>query len=133
VFNEFFNELGYNPGPKQGGFMFFADWGIHNLNSVVSAADAHGPVGRTLAYLNCNVLPILNGVASVNNTVKVAVALLKPPTAEECVQLGVIGGGAGKASASRAGARRSAGFGGGGAGLLGSKHNAFARLSGGGR
>ena len=43
VLNEFFNELAYNPGPKKGGFLFFLDWGNHDLNSVVSTADAHGP------------------------------------------------------------------------------------------
>lgn len=93
VFNEFFNELGYNPGPKQGGFMFFLDWANHDLNSVLSTADAHGPVGRTLVYLNCQLLPLLQSVGSVNSTVKVAVALLKPPTGQECVQLGLTSAG----------------------------------------
>ncbi len=45
VLNEFFNELAYNPGPSKGGFLFFLDWGNHNLNSVLSSADAHGTVG----------------------------------------------------------------------------------------
>lgn len=89
VFNEFLNELAFNPGPKQGGFLFFADWGIHDLNSAVSTADAHGPLGRTLVYMNCKVLNILEGVASINNTVKIVVALLKPPTAAECAAQGL--------------------------------------------
>jgi phospholipid/cholesterol/gamma-HCH transport system substrate-binding protein len=89
VFNEFFNELGYNPGPKQGGFMFFLDWANHDLNSVLSTADAHGPVGRTVAYLNCNVLELLEPVSKENSSVKVAVALLKPPTKAECEQQGL--------------------------------------------
>ncbi len=63
VLNEFFNELAYNPGPNKAGFLFFLDWGNHNLNSVVSSSDAHGPLGRSLVYFNCEVLPILNGVA----------------------------------------------------------------------
>jgi phospholipid/cholesterol/gamma-HCH transport system substrate-binding protein len=133
VFNEFFNELGYNPGPKQGGFMFFLDWATHDFNSAVSAADAHGPVGRTLVYLNCNLLPLLDSVASINNTVKLAVALLKPPGGEECVQLGpaaATGNAAGKASASRL--HEDAGSGGErlARGLLGSKRSAFSRLAG---
>jgi phospholipid/cholesterol/gamma-HCH transport system substrate-binding protein len=89
VFNEFFNELAYNPGPSQGGFLFFLDWATHNFNSALSSADAHGPLGRTLAYLNCEVLPILGGVAQVNSTVKLLIALLNPPSAEECVRLGL--------------------------------------------
>ena len=47
VLNEFFNELAYNPGKSQGGFLFFLDWANHNLNSVLSSADAHGVLGRT--------------------------------------------------------------------------------------
>ena len=58
VFNEFFNELAYNPGPNQGGFLFFLDWANHDLNSVLSTADAHGPVGRTVPISNCEVLPL---------------------------------------------------------------------------
>ena len=55
VLNEFFNELAYNPGPSKAGFLFFLDWGNHNLNSVVSTADANGPLGRSLIYFNCEV------------------------------------------------------------------------------
>ena len=43
----------------QAGFLFFLDWDAHNLNSVVSSADAHGALGRTLLYFNCEVLPLL--------------------------------------------------------------------------
>jgi phospholipid/cholesterol/gamma-HCH transport system substrate-binding protein len=87
VLNEFFNELAYNPGPSKGGFLFFLDWGNHNLNSVVSSADAHGTVGRSLVYFNCEVLPLLKGVSEVNPTVKLLVNLLRPPTGGECVSL----------------------------------------------
>lgn len=134
VLNEFFNELGYNPGPKRGGFMFFLDWANHDLNSVLSTADAHGPVGRTLAYLNCNVLPLLNNAGTVNSAVKVAVALLKPPGQAECEQEGLVpakpGATTAKASASRAHAASS--FREGSAvGPLGAKRGAFAKLVGG--
>ncbi len=47
VLNEFFNEIAYNPGKNVGGFLFFLDWDAHNLNSVVSSADANGVLGRT--------------------------------------------------------------------------------------
>ena len=89
VLNEFFNELAYNPGPSKAGFLFFLDWGNHNLNSVVSTADAHGPFGRSLVYFNCEVLPILEPVASVNETVKLLIGLLKPPTKAECISQGL--------------------------------------------
>jgi phospholipid/cholesterol/gamma-HCH transport system substrate-binding protein len=93
VLNEFFNELAYNPGPSKGGFLFFLDWGNHDLNSVVSSADAHGALGRTLVYFNCNILPLFKGVSEVNPTVNLLVGLLKPPTKAECESRGIIGGG----------------------------------------
>jgi phospholipid/cholesterol/gamma-HCH transport system substrate-binding protein len=99
VLNEFFNELAYNPGASKGGFLFFLDWGNHDLNSVVSSADAHGPLGRTLVYFNCNVLPLFNGVSEINETVKLLVGLLKPPTKAECQSQGILGGAATAASA----------------------------------
>jgi phospholipid/cholesterol/gamma-HCH transport system substrate-binding protein len=96
VFNEFFNEIAYNPGKSQGGFLFFLDWSNHNLNSVLSSADAHGVVGRTLVYLNCEIARLLNAVASVNPNVNLLVGLLNPPNAQTCIQQGLtkVGGSA---------------------------------------
>ena len=94
VLNEFFNEIAYNPGKSQGGFLFFLDWANHNLNSVISSADAHGVLGRTLVYLNCEIAPILKGVASVNPNVNLLVGLLNPPTAETCRSAGLLKGAA---------------------------------------
>ena len=85
VLNEFFNELAYNPGASKGGFLFFLDWGNHNLNSVVSSSDAHGPLGRSLVYFNCEILRLLKGVSEVNPSVNLLVGLLKPPTKQECI------------------------------------------------
>jgi phospholipid/cholesterol/gamma-HCH transport system substrate-binding protein len=101
VLTEFFNELAYNPGPSKAGFLFFLDWGNHNLNSVVSSADAHGPVGRSLLYVNCKILEILKGVQEVNPTVNLLINLLRPPTKAECQRLG-LGEGAPVAGAARA-------------------------------
>ena len=108
VLNEFFNELAYNPGPSRGGFLFFLDWGNHNLNSVVSSGDAHGALGRTLVYFNCNILPLLKGVSEVNPTVNLLVGLLKPPTAAECQSQGILGSGAVKAASVSSLRRRAA-------------------------
>jgi len=90
VLNEFFNELAYNPGANRGGFMFFLDWANHNLNSVVSSADAHGTLGRTLLYFNCNVVPLLAPVATVNPTVNLIIGLLNPPNKAACQAAGLI-------------------------------------------
>jgi phospholipid/cholesterol/gamma-HCH transport system substrate-binding protein len=90
VFNEFFNELAYNPGKSQGGFLFFLDWANHNLNSVVSSADAHGVLGRTLVYFNCEVAPLLEHVAEVNPNVKLLIGLLQPPNRASCQSAGIL-------------------------------------------
>jgi phospholipid/cholesterol/gamma-HCH transport system substrate-binding protein len=84
VFNELFNEFAYNPGSNQGGFLFFLDWANHDFNSAVSTADAHGPLGNTLAYFNCNVVPILKGAGEVNPTVRLLLGLLNPPSGSAC-------------------------------------------------
>jgi phospholipid/cholesterol/gamma-HCH transport system substrate-binding protein len=84
VLNEFFNELAYNPGPNQAGFLFFSDWGAHDLNSVLSQGEANGAVGQTLLYFNCELVPVLTGVAAVDPTAKLALGLLNPPNAAEC-------------------------------------------------
>ncbi len=91
VLNEFFNELAYNPGPSRGGFLFFVPWANHDLNSVVSTSDAHGPLGRSLLYFNCEILPILKGASEANPTVNLLVGLLKPPTKAECQSEGILG------------------------------------------
>jgi phospholipid/cholesterol/gamma-HCH transport system substrate-binding protein len=101
VINEFFNELGYNPGKGKAGFDFFLAWANHDLNSVVSNADARGPVGRSLIYFNCKILKFLNGVAEVNENVSLLVGLLRPPTKQECEALGVIKHGAATAERGR--------------------------------
>ena len=75
VFNEFFNEIAYNPGPSKGGFLFFLDWGNHDLNSVLSTADAHGALGRRLSVLQLRNPGILKSVSEINPTVN----LLREP------------------------------------------------------
>jgi phospholipid/cholesterol/gamma-HCH transport system substrate-binding protein len=92
VLNEFFNELAYNPGPNQAGFIFFLDWANHNLNSAVASAEAHGALGRSLVYLNCNVAPLLASIATINPTVNLLVGLLNPPNKAACQAAGILGG-----------------------------------------
>ncbi len=84
VINEFFNELAYNPGPSQGGFLFFLDWANHDLNSVVSQGDAHGTEGQTLLYFNCAQVPLLHSVATADPTAGLVLGLLNPPNASQC-------------------------------------------------
>ncbi len=90
MINEFFNELAFNPSQKQAGFLFFLDWDNHDLNSVLSSAEASGAVGRGLTYLNCNVAPILKGVSEINPTVNLLVGLLNPPNEAACKAAGIL-------------------------------------------
>jgi phospholipid/cholesterol/gamma-HCH transport system substrate-binding protein len=100
VVNEFFNELAFNPGKGGAGFDFFLAWANHNLNSVVANADAHGTIGRSLIYFNCKVLPVIEGAATVNETVKLLTGLLRLPSQGECESLGLLP--TAKAAAARA-------------------------------
>lgn len=94
VLNEFFNEIAYNPGRGRGGFLFFLVWQAHDFNSVVSSADANSVLGRTLLYLNCEVLPLLAPIATINPTVNILVGLTNPPTKAECQAAGILKGAA---------------------------------------
>jgi phospholipid/cholesterol/gamma-HCH transport system substrate-binding protein len=97
VINEVFNEAAYNPGPNQGGFLFFLDWAAHNFNSVLAQGDAHGALGHTLIYFNCNLLPLLNGAREVNPTANLILGLLNPPNEnEEACKTAKAGGATGK-------------------------------------
>jgi phospholipid/cholesterol/gamma-HCH transport system substrate-binding protein len=84
VFNEFFNELAYNPGPNQGGFLFFLDWANHNLDSVVSQSDAHGALGQTLVYYNCELVKLIEAVGKTDPTAGLILGLLNPPSPTLC-------------------------------------------------
>jgi phospholipid/cholesterol/gamma-HCH transport system substrate-binding protein len=80
VLNEFFNELAYNPGPNQAGFLFYLDWFNHNLNSIASNTDANGPLTHTLLYFACPQLFTLTGVEEVNPTARAVISLIRPPS-----------------------------------------------------
>jgi phospholipid/cholesterol/gamma-HCH transport system substrate-binding protein len=102
VFNEFFNELAYNPGANQGGFLFFLDWANHNLDSVVSQGDAHGAFGQTLVYFNCSLIPLIKAVGAADPTAGLIIGLLNPPSPALCSSIGA----SGAATAKTAGLKR---------------------------
>jgi phospholipid/cholesterol/gamma-HCH transport system substrate-binding protein len=47
------NELAYNPGGKNPGFLYWLAWFAHNSDSFISSSDANGPVWRTLLVGSC--------------------------------------------------------------------------------
>ena len=53
------NEITYNPGGRNPGFLYWLAWFAHNSNSFISNSDANGPVWRTLFVTSCKALKSL--------------------------------------------------------------------------
>jgi phospholipid/cholesterol/gamma-HCH transport system substrate-binding protein len=53
VLNNLFNELGYNPGSSQHGFLWWLAWGDHNARSVFSVQDANGDYRQLFLQASC--------------------------------------------------------------------------------
>ncbi len=47
------NEIAYDPGGKNPGFLYWLSWFAHNADSFISNADANGPAWRTLILATC--------------------------------------------------------------------------------
>jgi phospholipid/cholesterol/gamma-HCH transport system substrate-binding protein len=47
------NEVAYNPGGKNPGFLYWISWFAHNADSFISTSDANGPVWRTVVLATC--------------------------------------------------------------------------------
>ena len=50
------NEMAYDPGGNNPGFLYWLTWFAHNTDSFVGNSDANGPVWRTLALTSCTSL-----------------------------------------------------------------------------
>src|SRR4029077_5226064 len=50
------NELAYNQGSKNPGFLYWLAWFAHNSDSFISNSDANGPVWRYLLLTSCSSL-----------------------------------------------------------------------------
>jgi phospholipid/cholesterol/gamma-HCH transport system substrate-binding protein len=53
VLNYTTNELAYNPGGKNPGFLYWLAWFAHNTDSFLSTSDANGPAWRSLLLVSC--------------------------------------------------------------------------------
>jgi phospholipid/cholesterol/gamma-HCH transport system substrate-binding protein len=53
------NELAYDPGGRNPGFLYWLAWFAHNSDSFISNADANGPVWRLLLLSSCRGLSTL--------------------------------------------------------------------------
>jgi phospholipid/cholesterol/gamma-HCH transport system substrate-binding protein len=50
------NELGYDPGGPNPGFLYWLAWFAHNADSFISNSDGNGPAWRTLVISDCKSL-----------------------------------------------------------------------------
>jgi phospholipid/cholesterol/gamma-HCH transport system substrate-binding protein len=48
------NEIAYNPGDGNPGFLYWLPWAVHNVDSFVSNQDADGSAWRLLTMLSCS-------------------------------------------------------------------------------
>jgi phospholipid/cholesterol/gamma-HCH transport system substrate-binding protein len=48
------NEIAYNPGGNNPGFLYWLAWFAHNADSFIGTADANGPVWRALVLTSCS-------------------------------------------------------------------------------
>lgn len=86
VFNEFLNELAFQPsGGSRESFLFYLAWLNHDLNATYNVQDAHGVRQRGVVLTSCSSRTILDGAAKANASVRLLIDLLGPPsTAQLC-------------------------------------------------
>jgi phospholipid/cholesterol/gamma-HCH transport system substrate-binding protein len=64
------NEIAYNPNEGENqGFLFWAGWFMHNVNSWVSSGDANGGIGRAAVLATCYGLQDVPVLQQLTNTV----------------------------------------------------------------
>jgi len=54
------NEIAYNPGGNNPGFLYWLAWFAHNSASFISSSDANGPVWRSIFVTSCRGLSTLS-------------------------------------------------------------------------
>jgi phospholipid/cholesterol/gamma-HCH transport system substrate-binding protein len=88
VLNSAFNELAYDPpGDGIGGqsFLFFGAWASHNTNSMLAQQDGIGPVRRSVLFVGCESLKLIEAIGKnerLNPQLTTLVKLLNAPTRE---------------------------------------------------
>ncbi|HWT24807.1 MAG TPA: MlaD family protein [Solirubrobacteraceae bacterium] len=84
VVNALLDTLAYNPpGRRDEGYLFWLSWLNHLTNTMLSNADAHGPVRRGVVIVSCQTLQILENVVLGNPQLGVLTQLLDAPRREE--------------------------------------------------
>lgn len=78
--NTLLDTLAYNPpGDQQEGFLFWAPWMAHNVNSSISMQDSAGQVRRGINLINCNTASIADGLGNTNLFLRTAYQMTQLP------------------------------------------------------
>lgn len=76
--NTLLDTLAYNPpGNQQEGFLFWAPWMAHNVNTSISMQDASGPVRRGISLINCITAQTADGLGTTNPYLRSAYQLVQ--------------------------------------------------------
>lgn len=82
--NILFNQLAYNPpGAEDEGYLFWASWLNHNLNTQFTMRDSHGPLRRGVVLVNCSTTRLAEQVANVRPFLRVLYDATLTPTTEQ--------------------------------------------------
>jgi phospholipid/cholesterol/gamma-HCH transport system substrate-binding protein len=78
AFNSFLNELAYKPSGKES-FLFYAPWGLHDLNAGYNLEDAGGPVQRAQIMITCNGSSLAYGLVSTKPYLRTTLEAIRIP------------------------------------------------------
>ena len=78
-----FNELAFNPGTKNPGYLFYLPWLNHDLNATWSLQDGNGPIRRGMVMLSCNSTDLAGGFVLTRPFLNTIYQATNVPTREE--------------------------------------------------
>lgn len=81
--NRITSDLAHDPGGNREGYLFYAAWSAHQINSIVANQDGLGPFAHTLTMMGCPSLGLLPGFIRSNPALGLTVDLANFPTQEE--------------------------------------------------
>jgi phospholipid/cholesterol/gamma-HCH transport system substrate-binding protein len=81
--NYLFDTLAYNPPGSEEGYLFHLAWLNHNINSLFTIQDAHGPTRRAMVLMSCATAGFADGVTRDRPLLKTIQQITRIPTSDE--------------------------------------------------
>jgi phospholipid/cholesterol/gamma-HCH transport system substrate-binding protein len=78
AFNSFLNALAYKPAGKES-FLFYAPWGLHDLNAAYNLDDAGGPIQRAQVLITCNGAALAYGLTATKPYLRTVLEAIRVP------------------------------------------------------